>query len=148
MPKYRVRVARDASESCDVIVEADSAMDANQIALQRADECPELVTDWDVDEGNTHHVYLPDENSTEEVFDVGSMIDYSKVAADYAINDVLAAAGDVTIGEDFDEFLNEATLQLHGLWIKYGGNTLNSDEIYALNDAVTAFFDGKRNALI
>ena len=137
MPRYEVRLTRDASESIDVIVEAASADEANDTALSMAGVYGEELPDnWTLDDGCMNKVYLPDEDSTEEVDDDRPLT----VAGD--------AIGDVTIGEDFDEFLNEATHALRHLWLKYSGNILTTDETYALNDAVTAFFDGKRNALI
>jgi hypothetical protein len=44
----------------------------------------------------------------------------------------------------FDEFLNEATHAVHDLWVKAGGKKLDTDELYDLNDTLTAFFSSRR----
>jgi hypothetical protein len=42
--------------------------------------------------------------------------------------------------DEMDEFLNEATHQVHDLWKKAGGEELDSDKLYRLNDLLTDFF--------
>lgn len=64
MPKYRVVLTRDATESCDVIVEADNPQQANEAALEQAGSYGENFETWTLDDGNMHRVYLPDPGST------------------------------------------------------------------------------------
>lgn len=64
--RYRVRVCREATESKDVIVEADSVEEANELAPEQAKAS---THGWSLDDCNHMDVYLPDEASTEEVED-------------------------------------------------------------------------------
>lgn len=50
----------------------------------------------------------------------------------------------VTSEDGFDNFLDDATHTVHNLWLSYKGRPLNSDELYALNDALTAYFSDKK----
>ena len=42
-----------------------------------------------------------------------------------------------------DTFLDDATHEVHNIWCARKGRTLRSEELCALNDALTAFFTGK-----
>lgn len=68
MAQYRVILARQASESRSVDVEADSPEQANEAALEMAGKYGENLSGWELDD-NMHEVYLPDEDSTEEADD-------------------------------------------------------------------------------
>ena len=48
--------------------------------------------------------------------------------------------------DEFDEFLNDATHAVADLWAEVSGQTLTNakNELYDLNDLLTAFFEGKR----
>ena len=65
--KYRVILTRAATESTTVEVEADTAEEANDKALEIAGRYGENLGNWELDEGNNHEVYLPDPESTEPV---------------------------------------------------------------------------------
>jgi len=47
--------------------------------------------------------------------------------------------------EDFAEFLQDASLWVHDLWVKWGGDEMKAMELQALNDALTVFFGDKRS---
>lgn len=65
MPQFRVRLTRDCTESTDVVVSADTAVEANVIALEMAGRHGECLDTWTLDD-NQHEVYLPDPDSTVE----------------------------------------------------------------------------------
>ena len=44
----------------------------------------------------------------------------------------------------YDTFLNESTHSVKDKWLEHGGKVLSTDELFQLNDLLTAFFDGKR----
>jgi len=67
MPKYSVLLARDASESTRVVVEAASQQEANAGALELAGRWGEKLTTWELDEGNLHDVYVADPDETHAV---------------------------------------------------------------------------------
>lgn len=46
--------------------------------------------------------------------------------------------------DKFDEFLDDATHDAADRWQKAGGKRLNTEELYALNDLLTAYFNDKR----
>ncbi len=46
--------------------------------------------------------------------------------------------------EDFDEFLQQATLTVHQDWCDSGGRELNSEELQQLNGLLDLFFASKR----
>lgn len=48
--------------------------------------------------------------------------------------------------ESFDNFLDDATHAVRGMWEDRGGEKLGEEETYALNDLLTAFFQDKRKA--
>lgn len=64
---WSVRLTRDVTESTDVVVEADTAEEANEKALEIAGRYGENLGNWETDEGNQAEVYLPDPESTEPV---------------------------------------------------------------------------------
>ena len=45
---------------------------------------------------------------------------------------------------DFDEFLDDATHAIGNMWHRRGGRPLTSEELYEINDWLTAYFGGKR----
>jgi hypothetical protein len=55
--KYLIRVTRDATESADIEVDANSVAEAEEKALEEA----KLAGDWELDEGNFYEPYLPQE---------------------------------------------------------------------------------------
>lgn len=65
--KWKVMLTREASESTEVEVDADTQEQANEKALEVAGKHGENLDTWELDEGNLHEVYLPDPDSTEEV---------------------------------------------------------------------------------
>lgn len=64
---YRVILCREASEGVSVTVGAATAEEANDKALAVAGKYGEYLTGWTLNEGNSHEVYLPDPDSTEEL---------------------------------------------------------------------------------
>lgn len=46
-------------------------------------------------------------------------------------------------GERLDRFLDDATHAVADLWERRGGLALSLDDKYALNDALTQFFQGR-----
>lgn len=56
MPKFRVLVTRDATESCHIEVEAESAREAEGLALEVAGE----LGKWELDDCNYHSPYIAD----------------------------------------------------------------------------------------
>lgn len=50
----------------------------------------------------------------------------------------------ITTDDGFDQFLDDATHAVHNMWCARGGSECGSGELYALNDAITAFFSGKK----
>jgi hypothetical protein len=48
--------------------------------------------------------------------------------------------------EDFDEFVQGATLVVHDLWTKAGGGEMKANELQGLNTVLDYFFDDKRSA--
>lgn len=46
---------------------------------------------------------------------------------------------------DFDTFLDDATHKVKEMWQGCQGRPLTMDELYALNDLLTAFFADKRS---
>lgn len=68
MPKFRVLVTREATESTTVEVTAKNAKKAEEKALEVVGRYGENVDTWEVDDGNQHEVYICDEgNCAEEV---------------------------------------------------------------------------------
>lgn len=61
MPKFKIRLTRDASESVDVEVKAKNEDEAQEKALELADT---KDLDWSMDDGNDHEPYISD---TEEM---------------------------------------------------------------------------------
>lgn len=47
--------------------------------------------------------------------------------------------------DDFDAFLDDATHKVREMWEDRHGRPLTIDELYALNDLLTAFFADKRS---
>jgi hypothetical protein len=56
--KYKVRLTRDTSESCDIEVEAKSWLEAEAQAYLKAGKYGELLDTWESDEGNMTEVYI------------------------------------------------------------------------------------------
>ena len=50
----------------------------------------------------------------------------------------------ITTDDGFDQFLDDATHAVHNMWCARGGSECGSGELYALNDAITAFFSDKK----
>ena len=48
--------------------------------------------------------------------------------------------------EQFDEFLQSATLAVHEAWTDAGGDDMGPMELQALNDLLTQFFGDKRTS--
>lgn len=65
MPKYRVLVTRDATESIALEINAPDVHDAEQLAVERAREDDSLV--WELDDGNIPHPYIGDPGNSEEI---------------------------------------------------------------------------------
>ena len=64
MARYKVLVTREASESCEVIVEADSVQAAEELAVEAAEN---EMQEWTVDD-NIHGPYICDPgNCAEEI---------------------------------------------------------------------------------
>lgn len=63
---WSVLLAREASESTTVKVEAVSKSRAAEKALEQAGRYGENL-EWDLDDGNMHETYVPDFNSIEEI---------------------------------------------------------------------------------
>jgi len=53
-------------------------------------------------------------------------------------------ANNPSADDNFDAFLDDATHKVSELWEDCQGRTLTIDELYALNDLLTAFFADKR----
>lgn len=66
LPAFSVRLTRDTTESCDVIVHAENADKAVEIALDKAGKYGENLDDWELDDGNCHEVYIGDNNNAVE----------------------------------------------------------------------------------
>ena len=64
MKKWRVRIARDTTESMDMEIEASSASEANDKAMAEAGRYGERVSNWGADDCGNGEVYLPDSAST------------------------------------------------------------------------------------
>ena len=58
--KFKVRLTRNVTESCDVIVDANNLAQAQGKALDKAGQYGEKVTGWALDEGNLNEVYVAD----------------------------------------------------------------------------------------
>jgi hypothetical protein len=67
MTQFIVRLTRAATESTDLVVEADTPSQANEKALEFAGRYGENLSSWEADEGNQHEVYLPDPDSTNTI---------------------------------------------------------------------------------
>lgn len=65
--KFEVRLTRDCTQSTDVVVEADTAEQANEKALEMAGSQGQHLDTWELDEGNHYEVYLPDPESTRSI---------------------------------------------------------------------------------
>lgn len=71
MAKYSVRLTRETTESLDVVVDVDDSIEteeqriaqAEKLALDKAGRYGEDISGWEIDEGNFHSVYLPDEGN-------------------------------------------------------------------------------------
>lgn len=46
--------------------------------------------------------------------------------------------------EQFDRFLQDATLKVHEEWRDAGGRALTIEELYELNDLLDAFFQARK----
>ena len=46
--------------------------------------------------------------------------------------------------DTFDDFLQDACMQLHEMWDAAGGNTLSDHELIILNGVLTQFFADKQ----
>ena len=63
---WKVRVARNTTESMDLMVWAETKEEANELAILQAGRFGENIPDgWEEDDSNSEAVYLPDEDSTE-----------------------------------------------------------------------------------
>jgi hypothetical protein len=65
MSMWRVRLTRDVTESVDITVDAASAEEANERALDAAGKYGENLDGLWVQDDNQSEVYLPDAASTE-----------------------------------------------------------------------------------
>lgn len=67
------------------------------------------------------------------------------VAEDLNIEaEALKVDTNISTVEGYDEFLDDITHTIHAVWTERGGRELSNDEMYALNDLLTAFFDSKK----
>lgn len=63
---WKVRVARNTTESIDLMVWADTKEEANELAILQAGRFGENIPDgWEESDSNCEEVYLPDADSTE-----------------------------------------------------------------------------------
>ena len=56
--KYQVTLTRDATESVNVTVVADSLEEATEMVQERAGKYGSNISGWELDEGNMHEVYV------------------------------------------------------------------------------------------
>ena len=61
MATYNVLLTRDATESVNVVVEAETPGEAIEKALKTSGRYGENLNDWAVDEGNHHEVHVCEE---------------------------------------------------------------------------------------
>jgi len=64
--QFTVRLTRDATESLDLVVEAETAEQAEEMAVKLSGRYGELVGGWELDEGNQHEVCVSDEPTPTE----------------------------------------------------------------------------------
>ena len=56
--KYQITLTRDATESVNVTVVADSLEEATEMVQERAGKYGSNISGWELDEGNMHEVYV------------------------------------------------------------------------------------------
>lgn len=66
MPKYKVRLAREATESTEVVVEAANPDEAEDLAFEQAGAYGENLKHWAIDDGNMNKIYVPSSSDIEE----------------------------------------------------------------------------------
>lgn len=56
--KFNVTLTRDATESVNLTIEANSPEEAKEKAQDRAGKYGSDISGWELDEGNMHEVYI------------------------------------------------------------------------------------------